>query len=128
MGLDSQKPDGQPLPFGAEVLDEQGTNVGVVGQASRVIATGLLKSGGLTVRWGEGAENSCRINVTLPDKPAASGFERFDSACEPAGPTVTPVKLSDAFSQAPQPSGAVLTKARFSSMPVTSSPRAEMQG
>ena len=126
--IDSQKPDGQPLPFGAEVLDDQGTNVGVVGQASRVIATGLLKSGGLTVRWGEGAENSCRINVTLPDKPAASGFERFDSVCEPAGATVTPVKLSDAFSQAPQPSGTVLTKARFSSMRVQSSPRTEMQG
>ncbi|WP_198139585.1 fimbria/pilus outer membrane usher protein [Ralstonia sp. A12] len=132
--IDSQKPDGQALPFGAEVVDDQGTNVGVVGQASRVIATGLLTSGALTVRWGEGAENSCRINVTLPDKPAASGFERFDAVCEPGAPSepsapaVQPVNLSEAFGQAPQPHGAMLTKARFSSTRLTPSPRTEVQG
>ncbi|NMV40575.1 fimbria/pilus outer membrane usher protein [Ralstonia insidiosa] len=130
--IDSQQADGKPLPFGAQVEDDQGTNVGVVGQASRVIATGLLASGGLTVRWGEGAENSCRINVTLPDKPAASGYERFDAVCEPlaaaAAPAAEPLKTSSAFSQAPQPHGAVLTKARFSSMRTTPSSRTEMQG
>ncbi|MGM3278065.1 fimbria/pilus outer membrane usher protein [Ralstonia sp. 24A2] len=129
--IDSQQPDGKPLPFGAQVEDDQGTNVGVVGQASRVIATGLLASGALTVRWGEGAEDSCRINVTLPDKSATSGYERLDAVCEPvtsAAPAAEPRSLSSDFSQAPQPNGAVLTKARFSSMRSTPSPHTEMQG
>ena len=130
--IDSQQPDGKPLPFGAQVEDDQGTNVGVVGQASRVIATGLLASGGLTVRWGEGAENSCRISVTLPDKPAASGYERFNAVCEPVTPAAPaaaePLNISGDFSQAPQLNGAVLTKARFSSMRSTPSPHTEMQG
>ncbi|MCV5675890.1 fimbrial biogenesis outer membrane usher protein, partial [Escherichia coli] len=32
----SQRPDGSPLPFGYEVEDESGNNVGLVGQGSRI--------------------------------------------------------------------------------------------
>ena len=126
--IDSQKADGHPLPFGADVLDDHGMNVGVVGQASRVIATGLLRSGSVTVRWGEGAENSCHIKVALPDKPATSGYERLDAVCEPDAPMAGPLNVSDAFGKALEPNGAVLTKARFSSLRSTLLPRTEMQG
>ena len=129
--IDSQQPDGKPLPFGAQVEDDQGVNVGVVGQASRVIATGLLASGGLTVRWGEGAENSCRIHVTLPEKQAGNGYERLDAVCEPipsADSAAGSPNISGDFSQAPRPNGAMLTKARFSSMRSTASARTDMQG
>ena len=126
--IDSRKADGEPLPFGADVLDDQGTNVGVVGQAGRVIATGLLASGNLTVRWGEGAEHSCRIKVTLPEKPAASGFERVDATCEPDALAAEPSTISGAFSRAPAPNGAVLTKARFLPLRSASSPRTERRG
>ncbi len=64
--LEVQRPDGKPLPFGASVLDEHGVEVGLVGQASRVLARGLQESGQLTVKWGEQSGDSCRMDYELP--------------------------------------------------------------
>jgi outer membrane usher protein len=82
--IDAKLPDGNPLPFGADVFDEKGDSVGVVGQASRVFVQGLEKSGVLTVRWGDGADESCRLQVNLP--PMVKGkrqdsYEKFVLPC-----------------------------------------------
>ncbi|KVL21195.1 fimbria/pilus outer membrane usher protein [Burkholderia sp. MSMB1826] len=58
--------DGTPLPFGAQVLDEHGTEIGSVGQASKIFARGLQNKGELTVKWGEDASSICRIAYALP--------------------------------------------------------------
>lgn len=60
---------GKPLPFAAQVLDEQGREVGVIGQASKAFVRGIADSGRLSVVWGEAAANQCSIEYRLP-KPA----------------------------------------------------------
>ncbi|MFC0695587.1 fimbria/pilus outer membrane usher protein [Paraburkholderia humisilvae] len=60
---------GDALPFGAEVVDQSGRNVGVVAQDSRIFARGLEDQGSLTVKWGEGAAEQCRVDYVLP-KPS----------------------------------------------------------
>ncbi|SFR95171.1 outer membrane usher protein [Dyella sp. OK004] len=103
--IDSSLEDGAPIPFGADVFDENGNSVGIAGQASRVFVRGLEKSGTLTVRWGDEPNDSCRIQVALP--PQAKGkhmdYEKFQLPCtQGAGPAVsdTTSKSSDAQAEA----------------------------
>jgi outer membrane usher protein len=48
------------------VVDQNGRNVGVVAQDSRIFARGLEDKGALTVKWGEGAAEQCRVDYALP--------------------------------------------------------------
>ncbi|KRE99482.1 hypothetical protein ASG87_13815 [Frateuria sp. Soil773] len=89
---------GQPLPFGAEVLDAQGRDVGVVGQASRLYLRGLADSGRLLVKWGAQPDQQCRIDYRLPvrDKHAKPVFyDTLEAACSPAAATgASPTSVS----------------------------------
>lgn len=60
------QPNGKPLPFAAQVLDEQGREVGVIGQASKAFVRGIAQSGRLSVVWGEAASQRCSIEYQLP--------------------------------------------------------------
>ncbi|NVZ84483.1 fimbrial biogenesis outer membrane usher protein [Pseudomonas yamanorum] len=62
---------GEPLPFAAQVFDEQGNEVGVIGQASKAFVRGIADQGSLTVKWGEKSTDQCAILYRLP--PAGSG-------------------------------------------------------
>ena len=75
--------DGTALPFGAEVFDAEGNNVGTVAQAGRIIARGLKSdSGTLTARWGEGASSTCALGYTLPPGDARStSYATADADC-----------------------------------------------
>lgn len=76
--------DGKPLPFGASVQDEHGVEVGLVGQASRILARGLQDMGQLTVKWGEQPDDSCRMNYELPvmEKDTRSdGYWQVETRC-----------------------------------------------
>jgi outer membrane usher protein len=90
--IETTLPDGRPVPFGADVLDAVGNNVGVAGQASRLFVSDMQASGTLTVRWGAGATDACRIQVTLP--PAAKGRqverETIHATCEAEGVAMSP--------------------------------------
>ncbi|MDR5778894.1 fimbrial biogenesis outer membrane usher protein [Caballeronia sp. LZ065] len=61
-----RRPDGQPVPFGAEVLNPQGDVVGTVGQGSRALVYGRTGGDEWTVKWGEGAGGRCRMRVEWP--------------------------------------------------------------
>jgi outer membrane usher protein len=106
--IETSLPDGRPIPFGADVFDAQGNSLGVAGQASRLFVRGMTDSGTLTVRWGEAATDTCRIQVQLP--PATKGrqvdLETIHAACvseapvaQNAAPQGTPVAVSDAMSR-----------------------------
>ncbi|WP_114239621.1 fimbria/pilus outer membrane usher protein [Dyella sp. C9] len=59
--------NGDPVPFGAEVLDEKGTSLGVVGQAGGALVRGVPASGTLTARWQDtdGNDQSCVFPIQL---------------------------------------------------------------
>ncbi|WP_167496693.1 fimbria/pilus outer membrane usher protein [Pseudomonas kairouanensis] len=69
---------GLPLPFAAQVLDEQGLEVGVVGQASKVFVRGVADSGRLTVVWSEGPSGRCYIDYWLPPPESGSRQAKAD--------------------------------------------------
>ncbi|MDR5817723.1 fimbrial biogenesis outer membrane usher protein [Caballeronia sp. LZ033] len=61
------QPDGKPLPFGSQVFDDKGDNVGVVAQGSRIIATGLkIDEGRMHVKWGDSPNQTCAVRYQLP--------------------------------------------------------------
>ena len=67
----AQQTNGKPLPFAAQVLDEQGREVGVIGQASKAFVRGIAERGTLAVVWGKAAADRCFIAYRLP-KPTST--------------------------------------------------------
>jgi len=59
--IDTVKRDGLPVPFGAEVIDEDGAPVGMVGQGGRIYVRADDDAGTLTVRWGDAASEQCVV-------------------------------------------------------------------
>jgi len=78
--------DGEPLPFGADVLDSAGKIVGTVAQGGRAIVRGLpLGAGELRVQWEENAHSQeCRLPYALPDtaQAAPDTWTAIDSTCK----------------------------------------------
>ncbi|SDD02010.1 fimbria/pilus outer membrane usher protein [Paraburkholderia lycopersici] len=75
--------NGEAMPFGAEVLDESGKEVGVVGQGGRILARGLQDEGTLTVRWNKG-DTSCAMPYKLApakDSKSGHGYQQIETSC-----------------------------------------------
>ncbi|WP_193100300.1 fimbria/pilus outer membrane usher protein [Burkholderia sp. Z1] len=82
----ARQQDGAPLPFGAAVHDETGKEIGIVGQASRILARGLNDGGALTVRWGTDDGSVCRIAYALPTvkrQRKATAVQAINGVCAP---------------------------------------------
>ena len=81
--VETSLPDGRPVPFGANVLDEKGDNIGVAGQASRLYIRDMQSSGVITVQWGDGAADSCQITLQLKPQPKGvrTDMEKVQAAC-----------------------------------------------
>ena len=54
------------IPLGADVYNEAGEHIGNAAQGGKLLTRGASEKGELTVRWGEGATNSCRVSYQLP--------------------------------------------------------------
>ncbi|MEV5120072.1 fimbria/pilus outer membrane usher protein [Stenotrophomonas indicatrix] len=80
--VDARTDDGRPLPFGAEATDGQGTNVGVVGQGSRLLLTGLQASGPVQVQWGPGSDEQCVMQVQVPMSRSSDGYTVVEARCQ----------------------------------------------
>ncbi len=76
--LKARHESGRPLPFAAQVFDEHGREVGVVGQASKAFVRGIGEQGRLTVQWSEGAGGRCFIDYRLPPRPVDQRQSRAD--------------------------------------------------
>lgn len=91
--IQSRMSNGESLPFGAEVLDEQGNVVGMAGQGGSVfVRTTTEDSGKLLVRWGSKHQDRCIVHYQLPprDKDAKGiVYDKTRAACEPL-PAVAP--------------------------------------
>ena len=80
--LHALKEDGQALPFGALVLDEVGSERGMVGQGSRLHVRGDGQRGRLKVIWGEASDQQCWLDYS------ANPSGRLEaSSCATVGPS-----------------------------------------
>jgi outer membrane usher protein len=63
--------DGSVPPMGADVLDAEGSVIGMVGQGGQIYARIATASGSLKVRWGNAANQACHVryqlNINSPD-------------------------------------------------------------
>ena len=80
---------GEALPFGAEVFNEKGASLGVVGQAGQILVRGVNQSGALTARWQDdnGTAQSCSFSYHLAPKAkgkSAKAADEVNAICTPA--------------------------------------------
>lgn len=84
--------NGQALPFGAEVFDEKGAAMGVVGQAGQILLRGVGSTGKLTARWQDdsGADHACSFPYKLTNlaKHKQARVEEIGVTCSMASPTM----------------------------------------
>ncbi|WP_233840800.1 fimbria/pilus outer membrane usher protein [Dyella sp. 2HG41-7] len=84
--------NGVALPFGAEVFDDKGAAMGVVGQAGQILLRGVGSAGQLTARWQDnsGANHSCSFPYKLADhaKNKQTRVEEINVTCSMASPTM----------------------------------------
>jgi outer membrane usher protein len=92
--------DGEPLPFGATVLDSTGATIGVVGQGNQVYARVPDDRGTLTVKWGERKEDLCVISYDLKTADAKNVMQRFEGKCRSAHTEKTAVRVQEQMSMA----------------------------
>ncbi|WP_256702065.1 fimbria/pilus outer membrane usher protein [Burkholderia sp. SRS-W-2-2016] len=81
--ITARQPNGATLPFGANVLDSDGHDVGVIGQGSRIFVRGVADEGALTVKWGDSADQQCLLHYKLPPRDADKGmFAHAEAVCD----------------------------------------------
>jgi len=73
--------DGAPLPFGANVFDEDGNNVGVVGQAGKAFVRTVHPQGELTVRWGSRGDQQCVMPYVLQEQGSPGELRQLQGQC-----------------------------------------------
>ncbi len=71
--IDTRLPNGDMPPMGADVRDQQGNNVGIVGQGGRAYARMARDVETLSVAWGKGVGEQCDVHVALPPEEAKAG-------------------------------------------------------
>ncbi|WP_235205605.1 fimbria/pilus outer membrane usher protein [Pseudomonas fluorescens] len=69
--------DGSPLPFGADMFDEKGVNVGMVGQGGKAFVRVPDKQGQLTVKWGSKTGAMCQLHYDLDVEHGTGGASRL---------------------------------------------------
>ena len=82
--IDTTLPDGSGVPFGAEVMDGSGNNVGTVAQGGRMFVRLAQDAAELTVRWGDAPEQQCKASITLPPRAAdakGGAIDHLAAAC-----------------------------------------------
>ena len=77
----ARRTDGQPLPFGAELVDDEGRSVGLVGQAGLVFLRAETSPGHWTARWSGEPAGSCELRL-VEAGTTASGDVRHTGVCE----------------------------------------------
>lgn len=87
--VSAHQPNGEAVPFGAQVFNAKGSSLGVVGQAGQMLVRGVDQSGELFARWqdGQGASHACSFAYHL--KPKAKGkatkiYDEMSTTCVPA--------------------------------------------
>jgi outer membrane usher protein len=85
--IQAHLPNGATLPFGAEVTDEQGQPIGVVGQAGRIMVRTARETGRLNVQWqDQDLTRVCsfayRLQPRGKTRRGIGAIEQIDATCE----------------------------------------------
>jgi outer membrane usher protein len=72
---------GQPLPFGAQLSDEKGVAVGIVGQAGQVLLSTSAEPQVLNVSWGERIEPQCQLHIDPQQMEQTQGYRMQELTC-----------------------------------------------
>ena len=80
--------NGEPLPFGAQVQELDGTELGVVGQGGQLfVRRSGDRAGPMRVTWGN-ADNVCLIDpTTATPRSTRARVNEVDAVCSSAGPS-----------------------------------------
>jgi|SRR5476649_2201871 len=87
--------DGNPVPFGADVLDSLGNNVGSVGQGGQIYARVADERGILRVKWGDEPQMQCQLGYLLAPQQQdrkQREIQRFNLPCTPLTTSVSPTQ------------------------------------
>lgn len=81
--INSTLENGEPLPYAASILDENGKEIGIVSQGSRVLVKMINQSGELLVKWGNKSAEQCTIKYALKTttKKNESKFNQISEIC-----------------------------------------------
>lgn len=82
--ISAPQTNGQSLPFGADVYDENDRHIGVVGQGGRLFARVSSMEGQLKVVWGEAIDQQCTLSYLMPKdaNPEQDNIIKFNSVCQ----------------------------------------------
>jgi len=78
----TQKTSGGVIPIGAEVVDENGQILGMVGQAGMAYIRTPTANGHLKVTWGELSEQTCSFDYALSEVELLSELVRMPVNCQ----------------------------------------------
>ncbi len=75
--------DGRVVPFGATatLVDDKKENSSIVGEEGQLYISGMPESGMLQLRWGNDADQQCRVNFTLPEQQNSSDVVMTHAVC-----------------------------------------------
>jgi outer membrane usher protein len=73
--------NGQVAPMGADVYDEAGSVVGMVGQGGQVYVRSDKVKSILDLRWGDGANERCTLPYDLADQDLSQPLIRLQHVC-----------------------------------------------
>ena len=79
--LNERLKDGKQPPFGTPITNEKGASAGVVGQAGQVLLS-VGEGKVYQMKWGEKAEQSCRIELDVSKAPLVDGYRVADAVCK----------------------------------------------
>ncbi|AOA58703.1 fimbria/pilus outer membrane usher protein [Acinetobacter larvae] len=82
LSIKSKQASGAPLPFAAQVFDQNNQVVGVVAQGSQLILRSALHQGTLRVKWGDAATEQCQIHYQLDANTPHTGYQKIEVPCQ----------------------------------------------
>lgn len=70
------------VPLGADVIDQQGNVIGMVGQSGQMYVRASLKEGMLTVKWGNEDDQKCEVHYQMNDETVKQSIIRLEQTCK----------------------------------------------
>jgi outer membrane usher protein len=75
-------PDGNSLPFGAEVMDTRNQVIGIVGQGSRIFLRTEMQKGLLEIKWGNQPDQQCTVDFSAKTQSNNTDYQMIEASCK----------------------------------------------